>query len=188
MVNEAKYETALEQHDLAGRQLPLDVREIRTSGFVVLRGKNEDEQFLAGCRRIGVTIPSQPLRLAETADGTTLWISPDEFLHLLPLSSLEDFITRAETSLAQANAAVVDNSGGYSYLRLGCAEKILGRLCCYDVQSSLPAGKVVSTFIGKAPAILLRLPSDEAAIHILVRFSFADYAWRLLEHTAGQGD
>ena len=185
---EPKYETALEQHSLASRALPLDAKEIRTSGFVVLRAKNQDERFLAACNQLGVKLPRQPLRLEEEKERVTLWISPDEFLHLLPLSSVADFVARAEAAVSDMNVAVVDNSGGYSYLRLHQAEKLLARLCFYDLQESLPAGKVVSTFISRAPAILFRLPSDEMAIRILVRFSFADYVWRMLEHTARQLD
>ena len=182
MADDTQYETALGQYDVPSRGAR--ITQIRQQGFVVLHGKEWD--FVQACKGMSVDIPVQPLQLCETGEQTTLWISPDEFLHILPLEEVNEFINEAEQTFANMHAVVVDNSGGYTHLRIEEFIDLLAPLCFYDIANSLPVGKVIATFVGKAPALLFRLPSDKDGLRMLVRFSFADYVYRLLRQTETQ--
>ena len=216
MAENPQYRTALEQYNLgqrkAGEGDTFTVKEIRNYGFIGLRGQTDDDAFVSICRNSGIVIPTAPLRLEYNGmdDGAsggevkttqsmptfTLWISPDEFLHLLPLKNKDGLVSKLEEDLSATHAAVVDNSGGFSYLELGgsALHKVLAKTCAYDCsKENLPLGKVVSTLIGKAPVIIFRHKNNEAdtatgeaGISLLIRFSFADYVWRLLEDAAGE--
>ena len=224
MAENPQYRTALEQYNLeqrgAGEGDAFTVKELRDYGFIGLRGQTDDDAFVSICRNSGIVIPTAPLRLeyngmddgvGDGASGResggevkttqamptfTLWISPDEFLHLLPLKNKDALVSKLEEDLSATHAAVVDNSGGFSYLELGgsALHKVLAKTCAYDCnKENLPPGKVVSTLIGKAPVIIFRHKNDvadtatgRAGISLLIRFSFADYVWRLLEDAAGE--
>ena len=224
MAENPQYRTALEQYNLGQREAgegdAFTVKELRNYGFVGLRGQTDDDAFVSICRNSGIVIPTTPLRLECNGmdDGVgggasgresggevkttqamptfTLWISPDEFLHLLPLKNKDAMVNKLEEDLSATHAAVVDNSGGFSYLELGgsALHKVLAKTCAYDCsKENLPPGKVVSTLIGKAPVIMFRHKNNvadtatgEAGISLLIRFSFADYVWRLLEDAAGE--
>ena len=224
MAENPQYRTALEQYNLgqrkAGERDAFTVKEIRDYGFVGLRGQTDDDAFVSLCHNNGIVIPTAPLRLeyngmddgvgdrasggesggkAKTAQAMstfTLWISPDEFLHLLPLKNKDALVSKLEEDVSATHAAVVDNSGGFSYLELGGSSlhKVLAKTCAYDCsKENLPTGKVVSTLIGKAPVIIFRHKNNvadtatgEHDISLLIRFSFADYVWRLLEDAVGE--
>ena len=216
MAENPQYRTALEQYNLGQREAgegdAFTVKELRNYGFVGLRGQTDDDAFVSICRNSGIVVPTTPLRLecndmddgasggeVKTTQGMptfTLWISPDEFLHLLPLKNKDALVSKLEEDLSATHAAVVDNSGGFSYLELGgsALHKVLAKTCAYDCsKENLPLGKVVSTLIGKAPVIIFRHKNNvadtatgELGISLLIRFSFADYVWRLLEDAAGE--
>ncbi len=224
MAENPQYRTALEQYNLeqrgAGEGDAFTVKELRNYGFIGLRGQTDDDAFVSICRNSDIVIPAAPLRLEYNGmddgvgDGVsggasggkikttqamstfTLWISPDEFLHLLPLKNKDALVSKLEEDLLATHAAVVDNSGGFSYLELGgsALHKVLAKTCAYDCSTeNLPTGKVVSTLIGKAPVIIFRHKNNkadtatgEAGVSLLIRFSFADYVWRLLEDAAGE--
>ena len=220
MAENPQYRTALEQYNLgqrkAGEGDAFTVKELRNYGFVGLRGQTDDSTFVSICRNNSIVIPTAPLRLeyngmddgvgGEKSGGEvkatkamptfTLWISPDEFLHLLPLKNKDALVSKLEEDLSATHAAVVDNSGGFSYLELGgsALHKVLAKTCAYDCsKENLPLGKVVSTLIGKAPIIIFRHKNNvadtatgEHDISLLIRFSFADYVLRLLEDAAGE--
>lgn len=207
------YKTALEHFNINEQVFndKFSAREIRDYGFLVLRGKIDDNIFVETCLKYGVVIPTKPLQLEydiqknkSAGQAINLWISPDEFLHLVPLKNKDELLSQLSDKLSASFAAVVDNSGGYSFLRLSgrAITKIMAKVCAYDISThNLPNTKVVSSFIGKAPAILFRddnwhrTSKEESierqqerkdSIFLLTRFSFADYVWRLLDDAANK--
>lgn len=175
---EAVYETALESYDLSA--LSGDAEELRGYGFVVLRVCPAHERVQAALGKLGVGLPDT-LGMTGTLDTRLVkWISPDEYLISLPLAEKDAFIAEAQAALDGIFSAVVDNSGAYSLLRLSGAHylEMLSKLTFYDVSGNLPVGKVVSTQLSKAPVIFYRL--EEGQLMAMVRWSFADYAWKVL--------
>ncbi|MEZ5477574.1 MAG: sarcosine oxidase subunit gamma family protein [Thiolinea sp.] len=179
------YETALEQADLSvlsGKAVNL--QELRDYGFVVLRIRPDSAGAAAALTQLGLELPPA-LGMTGSLDSRLVkWISPDEYLITLPLSAKDAFIREATTALEGVFSAVVDNSGAYSLLKLSGehALDLLSKLTFYDVRGKLPVGKVVSTQMSKAPVIFYRL--DDDALMLMLRWSFADYAWKIMHIAA----
>ncbi len=185
---ENAYRTPLAQRQLDRSGTVWSVKERRDRGFVVLRGNNDDRVFLQALATLDLSLP-QPVSSSTNGGGerTLLWVSPDEFLLLLPLPEKDAFIERAETVFRGLHAAVVDNSGGYSCLQLAGSQvlAVLQKLCAYDLgNTAFPSGRVLSSHLAKAPVIIHR--PDPHSLQLLIRFSFADYGWRVLSVAASE--
>lgn len=190
MVETAHYKTALEHFNINQQEQKSDfkVQEVHDYAFIILRGRNDD--FISKCRKHSIVIPRKALRLEANQEdrahkdkaALTLWISPDEFLHLTPLAEKDELVILLEQELSHSFSAVVDNSGGYVWLKLtgNQTQSILAKVCAYDLTAqNFPQGKVVSSLLGKAPCIFFNRPGE--GISLLIRCSYADYVWRLLE-------
>ncbi len=175
------YETALEQVDLSALSSDaIRVTEIRDLGFVVLRVHPATAGVSEAMVRLGIELP-ETMGMTDSTDSRLVkWISPDEYLVTLPLAEKDAFIQEATEALKGIFSAVVDNSGGYSLLKIAGSQyqEMLSKLTFYDLRGNLPVGKVVSTLMTKAPVIFYR--TEEDALMCMVRWSFADYAWKIL--------
>lgn len=177
----AKFETALAGHDfdaLTGKGF--QVTEVLGYGYVVLRIDLNTVGAAEALGRLGLQLPAA-LGLTGSLDTRLVkWISPDEYLVTLPLGQKEAFIQEATAALKGIFAAVVDNSGGYSLLKLSGEQRyeVLAKNCVYDLAQNLTEGKVVSTLFSKAAAVFYQL--DAQHVYLMVRWSFADYAFKVL--------
>lgn len=180
----AKFETALEGRDfnaLAGNGF--QVSEERHYGYVVLRIRPHTAGA-AALTSLGIELPNA-LGMTGSLDSKLVkWISPDEYLITLPLSQKDAFIKEAKAALKGIFAAVVDNSGGYSLLKLSGEQvyAVLAKNCVYDCSRFLSDGKVVSTLLAKAGAIIYRIDADY--VYLMVRWSFADYVFKVLDESS----
>ncbi|MEZ5535783.1 MAG: sarcosine oxidase subunit gamma family protein [Thiolinea sp.] len=185
IVYDSVYETALEQADLSALNSDaVRVTEIRDRGFVVLRLRPATAGVSEAMAKLGIELPDA-LGMTGSADTRLVkWISPDEYLVTLPLAEKDTFITDAKAALEGIFSAVVDNSGGYSLLNIAGSEyqELLSKLTFYDLRGNLPVGKVVSTLMTKAPVIFYRTAED--SLMCMVRWSFADYAWKIMVKAA----
>lgn len=159
------------------------LREKAFMGYLTLRGNAADAAFCEGVEQVlGMPLPTEPMALHQnTQKGSSiLWISPDEWLILLPGG------TEYETELAlraelSGHFAVVNVSGGLTLLTVTGpdARHLLHKSTGYDVHPrNFPVGKGVTTTFAKATAIIRR-PS-ETTWELVVRRSFADYCYRWL--------
>ncbi len=181
------HETALEQLDttvLSGKAV--NISELRDYGFVVLRARPTHAGVTAALQTLGITLPTALGMTGSLDSHLVKWISPDEYLVTLPLAEKDAFVRDAKTALDGVFAAVVDNSGAYSLLKIAGTQRydMLAKLCLYDLRGQLPVGKVVSTVLVKSPAIFYRV--DEDSLLWMVRWSFADYAWKVVVHASGE--
>lgn len=175
------FETALAHEDHnAVAQGSFKVEEVRDYGFVVLRLNPETEGVPAAVERLGLSLPATLQSTGSLDSRLVKWISPDEYLVSLPLAEKEAFMQEAQAALDGIFSAVVDNSGGYSLLKVSGEQRyeVLRKLCFYDLERELPIGKVVSTLAAKAPAVFYRVEAD--SFMWLVRWSFATHVWRSL--------
>jgi len=180
----AKFETALEQENLQALSGDVTAEEWRDYGYVALRVRPATEGVSDALQSLNIELPDT-LQMTGSLDSRLVkWISPDEFLVTLPLAEKDDFVKQAEEAFAGIFAAVVDNSGGYSLLKFSGSQypELMAKLCLYDLKRNFPKGKVISTFLGKAPAILYRV--DDDSLMCMVRWSFAAYAWQALTHAS----
>ncbi|WP_027966243.1 sarcosine oxidase subunit gamma [Halomonas halocynthiae] len=132
---------------------------------------------------LGVSLPSQPLGLVFDASGqrSVQWLSPDEWLVIVPSGEEFELENRLREVLGAAHFAIVNVSGGQTLIELSGdkARELLMKSVTYDVHpSNFPVGKAVSVAFAKASAILRR-PS-ETRYELVLRRSFADYCYRWL--------
>jgi sarcosine oxidase subunit gamma len=158
--------------------------ELPHLGYLVLRGKADDNAFMAGVAGVlGQPLPTQPMTALSTSAGAVLWVSPDEWLLVCKRSTREALLLALTTALREVFAQVVDNSGGLTAVRVAGPDHmlLLRQLGPYDFER-LALGRCASTVASKTGFTVVR--TDERGVVLVFRRSFADYTWRLLERTA----
>jgi len=160
----------------------LQLRERAMQGHLILRGGAIvlDE---AVREVLGISLPGKPQALVLDASGerSIQWLSPDEWLVIVPGGEEFPLETQLRERLGDAHFAISDVSGGQTVLELSgeAARELLMKTVIYDVHpSNFPVGKGVTTVFAKATTILRR-PSEERW-ELVVRRSFADYCYRWL--------
>lgn len=148
---------------------------ILRGGAIVLDEALRDE--------LGLTLPGQPQGLTHDASGerSVQWLSPDEWLLIVPGGEAFDLENRLRERLGDAHFSIVNVGGGQTLLELEgeAVRELLMKSVIYDVHPDhFPVGKGVSTVFAKA-TVILRRPS-EARWELVVRRSFADYTYRWL--------
>lgn len=168
---------------LAGSQQAAGVvvREKPFLGHLILRGNVADAAFCAGVEQVlGVPLPLKmgPLSMDENTGVSIQWMSPDEWLIIVPGG--QEFA--AESALRQhlsGHFAVMNVSGGQTVLELSGAKvrELLMKCTPYDVHPrNFPVGKGVSSVFAKSGAIIRRV--GEERWELVIRRSFADYLYR----------
>jgi sarcosine oxidase subunit gamma len=132
---------------------------------------------------LALGLPGRPNTLSWDASGerSIQWLSPDEWLLIVPGGEAFALERRLRELLGDASFAIVDVSGGQTLLELeGVAvPELLMKSVVYDVDlTHFTVGKGVTTVFAKATAIVRR--SAETRWELVVRRSFADYCYRWL--------
>ncbi|MFP8967032.1 sarcosine oxidase subunit gamma [Pokkaliibacter sp. CJK22405] len=161
-----------------GQRGGVTFREHALLGHLVLRGKADNPSLSAAVKSVlGLDLPGEPLSSVANDKATLCWVSPDEWLLLVPG---EDAFT-VESSLREAlqgHFAIVNNSGGQTLIELSGPDAInvLKKSSCYDVHPAhFPVGKCVTTPFAKTTTLLRK--TGEESYTLTIRRSFADYAW-----------
>lgn len=132
---------------------------------------------------LGVSLPGEPQGLVQDADAerSIQWLSPDEWLVIVPGGEEFTLENRLREALGDAHFAISNASGGQTLVELEgeAARELLMKSVIYDVHPShFPVGKGVTTVFAKTTVILRR--PDELRWELVVRRSFADYTYRWL--------
>lgn len=158
------------------------LRERPFLGHLILRGGAIvlDEALR---ETLGFGLPARPNGLSRDAEGlrSAQWLSPDEWLLIVPGGEAFETERRLRQRLAGASFAIVDVSGGQTLLELEgeAAVELLMKSVIYDVDPArFPVGKGVATVFAKTSAIVRR--PDETRWELVIRRSFADYLYRWL--------
>lgn len=168
----------------------LQLRERAMLGHLILRG---GAIVLDEAVRdvLGISLPGRPQALVQDASGerSIQWLSPDEWLVIVPGGEEFPLETKLREHLGDAHFAISDVSGGQTLLELSgeAAQELLMKTVIYDVHpSNFPVGKGVTTVFGKATTIIRR-PSEDRW-ELVIRRSFADYCYRWLLDAAAEYD
>lgn len=159
------------------------VRERAFLGHLVLRGNAADPAFRAGVEQaLGVPLPVKlgPLSIDEAAGVSVQWMSPDEWLMIVP-GGREFETEKRLRAVLTGHYAVMNVSGGQTVLELSgpAAREVLMKCTPYDLHPThFPVGKGVSSTFAKSTAVIRRVA--EARWELVVRRSFADYLYRWL--------
>jgi len=178
------YESALEKYNTNFTSDAWQIKETKRLSYLTIRGSQDDKAFVNALDSLGLSIP-KPMKVIEKDNKTLIWISPDEFLLVLDSNDSIEFINKSSNAFLDIFAYVIDNSGSYTNIKISGNNylDVMAKLSQYDYLN-LPKYSVLSTNLGKAPAIIFRTTGD--SLTILVRFSFADYLWKILENVSSE--
>ncbi|RAW09108.1 sarcosine oxidase subunit gamma [Halomonas elongata] len=165
-----------------GKDSGVTVRERPFLGHLVLRGGAIvlDEALR---EVLDISLPGEPQALVFDASGerSVQWISPDEWLLIVPGGEEFELENRLREALGDAYFAISNIGGGQTLLELegDAVSELLMKSVIYDADPNhFPVGKGVTTIFAKTSVILRR--SSETRWELVVRRSFADYIYRWL--------
>lgn len=166
---------------LAGVSLPVKdgVAAVADDGPVsrfIYRGAPE-----AIAAAFGVAPSTVPMKAAANGDRAALWLGPDEWLLLAPVTDGVALRDTLSASLIDQPASLVD----VGHRQLGLAVKgpraagLINAGCPLDLDlAAFPVGMCTRTILAKADVVLWRTAED--AFHIEVWRSFAPYVIEFL--------
>lgn len=166
--------------------------ELPFRALVTLRGRAEDPRFAAAIRQsLGLDLP---LDAGETSGDDALrllWLGPDEWWAVARDGGPE-LAAQLGSALEGMLSAVVDVSEAHATFEIAGphARDVLAKGCPLDLHPRrIGPGRCARSLFAKADCTLLQIadeegPRGEAAFHLVVRRSFADYCWHWLEDAA----
>jgi sarcosine oxidase subunit gamma len=153
-------------------------KEQKLMGLLTLRCDAQNpEQAAVAEKVLGVALPTTPLTSVEKGDTSVRWISPDEWLIVVP-GNKAFALESAFFADMPGHYSLVNVSGGTTIYQLSGAnvKDVLHKSTHVDIHDSeFPVGKVVSTTFAKSSAVIRR--TGEQSFELVVRRSFADYLW-----------
>ncbi|MFT5392445.1 MAG: sarcosine oxidase subunit gamma [Gammaproteobacteria bacterium] len=156
-------------------------------GHLNVRGDSSDAVFLDLVERVvGLALPLEPNTFTERGMLVACWLGPDEWLVITPGEREQEIAMSLRDALEDTVAAVTELSGGQTIIALlgSAVRDVLARGCTIDIHPrAMRPGHCVQTLFGKVP-VLLRCVNETPVFEVVVRRSFADYAWSYLVDAA----
>ncbi len=156
---------------------------------VNLRGNPDDPAFTAAVQRaLGV---APPRAAGTTAQGDALrivWAGPDDWFVIGPKGYADALANSLRAHLEGQHAAVTDVSSGYTVLHLSgpSLRDTLAQGCPLDLHPrAFHVDQCAGSHFFKASVWLWQV-NDDPVFELLVRRSFMDYVWLMLEHTTAE--
>lgn len=163
------------------------LRENKLQGHLTLRCNPANTKQLAAVERVlGLALPLQPLTSVENGGYSIRWMSPDEWLIIVPGQETFAVETKFRDEMGD-HYSLVNSSGGSTILEVSGVNvvEMLKKCTPIDLHSSeYPIGKVVSTLFAKSSAIIRR--TGEQSFELVIRRSFADYIWLWLQDASSE--
>ena len=161
-----------------------DIREIGPIGMITLRAKGLKALDKAIKAAVGTKIPAQR-RIEVNGDHACGWMSPDEYLLVLPYADVAKALASLAKSLAGQHYLAVDVSDARAVFRIegDQAADVLRKLSPVDFDSLEP-GELRRTRIAQVAAAMWQ--QDQGFTLVCFR-SVAGYAMGLLSHSAQPG-
>jgi len=156
----------------------IHLREKPLLGFLTLRCNSQHMVQIDVVETVlGVTFPTIPLTSDENGPNSIQWISPDEWLIIVPGADVFNIEILLREKLS-GHYSLVNGSGGLTVITLSGDNTIDLLKKCSPIDfhlSNFPIGKVVSTVFAKSNAIIRRKGLHQ--FELVIRRSFADYIW-----------
>ena len=161
-----------------------NIREIGPIGMITLRAKGLKALDKAIKAAVGTKIPAQR-RIEVNGDRACGWMSPDEYLLVLPYADVAKALASLAKSLAGQHYLAVDVSDARAVFRIegDQAADVLRKLSPVDFDSLEP-GELRRTRIAQVAAAMWQ--QDQGFTLVCFR-SVAGYAMGLLSHSAQPG-
>ncbi|MCU0827367.1 MAG: sarcosine oxidase subunit gamma [Tabrizicola sp.] len=157
------------------------VREIGPVGMITLRAKGLKSLEKAVKSVTGTKLPAQR-RIEVNGDRACAWMSPDEYLLMLPYADVRTALTSIAKSLAKEHFLAVDVSDARAVFRIEGekADQVLQKLSPVDFETLQP-GELRRTRAAQVAAALWQ--QDDGYTLVCFR-SVASYVMGLLVHSA----
>lgn len=163
------------------------IEEIPFLGYLNLRGRSDNTEFLAGALKVlGCEPPKIANTVVESGDYRIYWLGPDEWLVVTPAGGQDQLKAKLLSAMKGAFCSVVDNSSGLTMLHVSGenAAALLATDCPLDLHPrEFKPGQCAQTRLAKAGMTLSPLP-DDTGFEVIIRRSFADYLLLWLQEAA----
>ena len=161
------------------------VRETGPLGMVSLRAKPGTKGLYKAIKAaVGTAIPAQR-RIEWAGDRGCAWMSPDEFLLILPYAQVGTAMAALGKALAGQHHLAADVSDARAVFRIEGAKagQVIAKLCPADLAALAP-GEVRRTRVAQVAGAFW---ADEAGYTLVCFRSVAAYVMGLLQHSAMPG-
>jgi sarcosine oxidase, subunit gamma len=156
-------------------------------GLLNLRGNPADPAFLAAVEQaLGLQPPLAACTTVTLGDLRVVWTGPDEWMVAAPRGQEATLAARLRTALAGQHCAVTDVSSGFFLVDLvgPRVRDTLAQGCPMDLHPrAFPAHRAVGTHFYKV-GLTLWLTAEPERFQMLVRRSFIDHFWQLIDHAS----
>ena len=155
-------------------------------GMITLRGAADDPAVAAALQAAaGLAVPGQR-RIAAEGARSVAWMSPDEFLLMLPPDGVAAALEAGRQAAGDGFVTLADVSAARIAFRIHGprADEVVMKLCPVDI-ARLPKGEIRRTRAAQIACALWR--SGEGGITLLCFRSVANHAQALLENAARPG-
>ncbi len=169
---------------------PLLARQT-TVGLLNLRGNAADTAWVAAVEgAMDAKLALSACTTQEHAGVRTIWAGPDEWLVIVPQGQETALASKLRGALASTHHAITDVSSGFFLVDLKGqqARDVLAQGCPMDLHPrAFTFGRAVGTHFYKV-GLSLWLTGEPDGLQMLVRRSFIDHFWQLIDHaSAGCG-
>lgn len=160
------------------------IREIGPLGMITLRAKGLKSLEKAIKAAVGTKVPAQR-RIAVNGDRACGWMSPDEYLLVMPYAEVADALAELAKALAGEHHLAVDVSDARAVFRIegDKADQVLAKLSPVDF-AKLEPGEIRRTRAAQVAAAMWQ--QDQGFTLVCFR-SVATYVMGLLTHSAQPG-
>ncbi len=150
-----------------------------------LRGNPQDPAFVQAVQQaLGLPLPLTACSSLANAQIRIVWAGPDDWFVIGAAGEQQSMAQRLRTALAGQHCAVTDVSSGYFMVSLAGiqARDVLAQGCPLDLHSSVfKPGQSAGTHFFKV-GIYLWQRDNAPTYEMLVRRSFIDHFWQLINH------
>ena len=161
---------------IAGQQL---------KAVINLRGNSQDPDFVQAVQRaLGLPLPVTVCSSIANAHLRVVWVGPDDWFVIGENGEQDAIVQRLREALAALHCAVTDVSSGYFMVTLAGtqARDVLAQGCPLDLHPNVfkPAQSAGTLFF--KVGIYLWQRDNSPTFEMLVRRSFIDHFWQLINH------
>ncbi len=160
------------------------IREIGPVGMITLRAKGLKSLDKAVKAAVGTKVPAQR-RIEVNGDRACAWMSPDEYLLVMPYAEVAQALAALAKSLQGQHYLAVDVSDARAVFRIEGpkAADVLRKLVPADIDSMEPA-ELRRT---RAAQVAVAFWQQDAGFTLVCFRSVAGYVMGLLSHSAQPG-
>ena len=160
------------------------IREIGPLGMITLRAKGVKALDKAVKAITGTKLPAQR-RMEINGDKACGWMSPDEYLLIVPYADVADALARLAKALAGEHHLAVDASDARAIFRIegDKAADVLRKLAPVDFDTLQP-GEIRRSRVAQVAAAFWK---DDTGFTLVCFRSVAGYVMGLLTHSAQPG-